>query len=930
MTNQQESNPAISLGSASTGRNAVAVVAGLAALAAGGFFLAVWLTTGPETTEWVGYRMKTNTALCLVCAALALLLSGRGRAGALLARVLATVTTAIGVGILFQYVTGIDLHIDQLIARDFPAAETMGFPNRMAPNTAMIFALAGPALLLLSSPDRSRAIIGQALALTVLGVCVMAAVGYLYQASVLYQPTQYMRMSPYAASGGAVLAIGLLAARTDVGIARLMLSEGPGGYLARRLIPLAGLAPMLLGWLRLQGEKKELYTTGTGTSLLVLLTMSTLPGHDRGAGPDAGSGRRAPPPRRGGGAQHQRADRGAGPRRQRGRGGRGDREVGPAGAGRALGRGHVAVRRRQVVAPGLVAGLRHPGGRRVQGRPLDRDLPVCEAMRTGQPVFLGSPEEYQRRYPELAQLRSDSRSWAALPVQGRDRVIGAITLSFAEAQPFDEQQRQRLMQLARQCGQALDRALLIDEREEVRALLETVLSVAPVGWAFLDRELRYVRVNAALAALHGLPAVEHVGRPLSEVLEPEYTRFIEANLREVLATNLPKADQPYSMAVPGKPDETRHLLISVYPVPDRSGLPVGIGKVVVDVTPEQRAREGAEAANRAKDEFLAMLGHELRNPLAPILTALQLMQLRGDERARRSERPIIERQVAAPGAPGRRSAGRLAHHPRQGRAAARAASSSAAWSPSAIEMASPLLEERRHRLVVDVPRRAGASTATRHRLAQVCRQPAHQRRQVHRRRAAASTSARRGASGEAVVLRVQRHRHGHRRRACCRGCSTCSCRARRRSTRRRAGWAWGCRIVRSLVELHGGTRRRAQRGARAGAASSRCALPRRRRERRAAAPAERRGGRRRRARRARGACWSWTTTRDAAELLAEALEHAGTRPASPTTAPAPCAWRPSSGPSWRCLDIGLPVMDGYELARRLRALRAGGRWCWWR
>src|ERR1700709_1686332 len=41
-----------------------------------------------------------------------------------------------------------------------------------------------------------------------------------------------------------------------------------------------------------------------------------------------------------------------------------------------------------------------------------------------------------------------------------------------------------------------------------------------------------------------------------------------------------------------------------------------------------QARTEAEAANRAKDEFLAMLGHELRNPLAPIATALELMQVR--------------------------------------------------------------------------------------------------------------------------------------------------------------------------------------------------------------------------------------------------------------------------------------------------------------
>ncbi len=59
----------------------------------------------------------------------------------------------------------------------------------------------------------------------------------------------------------------------------------------------------------------------------------------------------------------------------------------------------------------------------------------------------------------------------------------------------------------------------------------------------------------------------------------------------------------------------------------------------------EAARCQAEAANRAKDEFLAMLGHELRNPLAPIVTALSLMARR-DDGAHVRERQIIERQVA--------------------------------------------------------------------------------------------------------------------------------------------------------------------------------------------------------------------------------------------------------------------------------------------
>ena len=69
-----------------------------------------------------------------------------------------------------------------------------------------------------------------------------------------------------------------------------------------------------------------------------------------------------------------------------------------------------------------------------------------------------------------------------------------------------------------------------------------------------------------------------------------------------------------------------------------------IAVVCFEVTELAKARRDAETASRAKDEFLAMLGHELRNPLAPILTALQLMNLRGLNGAER-ERQIIERQL---------------------------------------------------------------------------------------------------------------------------------------------------------------------------------------------------------------------------------------------------------------------------------------------
>jgi len=91
-----------------------------------------------------------------------------------------------------------------------------------------------------------------------------------------------------------------------------------------------------------------------------------------------------------------------------------------------------------------------------------------------------------------------------------------------------------------------------------------------------------------------------------------------------------------------QPEET--FFDFVYQPLTEDGRVTGIAVVCFEVTELAKARRDAELANRAKDEFLAMLGHELRNPLAPILTALQLMNLRGVSGAER-ERQIIERQV---------------------------------------------------------------------------------------------------------------------------------------------------------------------------------------------------------------------------------------------------------------------------------------------
>ncbi len=137
------------------------------------------------------------------------------------------------------------------------------------------------------------------------------------------------------------------------------------------------------------------------------------------------------------------------------------------------------------------------------------------------------------------------------------------------------------------------------------------------------------------------------------------------------------------------------------PVRNAAGLVDRVAVVAYEVTELVRARRAAEVANRAKDEFLAMLGHELRNPLSPILVALELMRLKGVDHVLR-EHAVIERQA--------RHLVRLVDdlldvaRIAQGKVVLqRERVELAPLVTQAVETVSPLLEARGHRLTVDVP-----------------------------------------------------------------------------------------------------------------------------------------------------------------------------------------------------------------------------------
>jgi CheY-like chemotaxis protein len=314
-----------------------------------------------------------------------------------------------------------------------------------------------------------------------------------------------------------------------------------------------------------------------------------------------------------------------------------------------------------------------------------------------------------------------------------------------------------------------------------------------------------------------------------------------------------------------------------------------------------------------------MLGHELRNPLAPILTALELMRMRGGD-VLLKERTVIERQVQHLVRlvddlldVSRIMRGRVELKRRRIELGVAVG--------SAVEMASPLLEERAHRLVVEVPPAGLTVHADEVRLAQVIANLLTNAAKYTEPGGLITVRARR--DGDRATLSVRDTGAGIGPELLPRVFDL-FVQGARTLERAQGGLGLGLTIVKNLVALHGGSVAVHSAGPGRGsefvvqlplalAAATRD-------ETRDSSPA--------------GAPVTDATTArrilvvddnvDAAEVLCDALRTLGFDVRTAFDGPGALELAPSFRPELALLDLGLPVMDGFELARRLRETCGAG------
>ncbi len=274
---------------------------------------------------------------------------------------------------------------------------------------------------------------------------------------------------------------------------------------------------------------------------------------------------------------------------------------------------------------------------RVDGGP--DDVPA-RALALDRPVWMtdaGTPKLFAA---DPAMRALGFRTAFGFPVRSRERTLGAVALYSRARLPANATLRNSLEAIGTTLGEFGERMELARHGARLAAIVrsshDAILSY--------DRDCRITEWLLGAERLYGFSAKEMLGEPLERLIPAERREAARAVAERTFAGELV---EPFETVRLTRAGELVQTSVTSSPIRDGDGNIVGVSSIERDIGRLKRTERRLLEADQQKDEFLAMLGHELRNPLASIRTAVELLDPDGAEDGEmRRTRAILERQSA--------------------------------------------------------------------------------------------------------------------------------------------------------------------------------------------------------------------------------------------------------------------------------------------
>jgi signal transduction histidine kinase/CheY-like chemotaxis protein/PAS domain-containing protein len=222
--------------------------------------------------------MKANTAICLMLVAVCVLLINDRSSSPLkrgLTQLFAAIVGLVGLLTLSEHLFGWNTGLDQLLFYESPSEAGPSFPGRMGVAGSLNFFFFGLALLLLSARAKRWVRVSNVAVLLVITVTLLVFLYYFYGIEQFEPLAQYFTIALHTVVAFLCLCTATLLVRPDHGFVATLLGNSPGAVVARRMLP-AFLVVILLGWIRTMTRNEGWFSPGFATAFFVVAVLLLL------------------------------------------------------------------------------------------------------------------------------------------------------------------------------------------------------------------------------------------------------------------------------------------------------------------------------------------------------------------------------------------------------------------------------------------------------------------------------------------------------------------------------------------------------------------------------------------------------------------------------------------------------------------------------